>query len=132
MTPESLAAGHAPLLDGLAELRALARQVLDAHRAEDGRRLHEVSALVADLVEDLALHLRCERDAEFAPVRAFRKDHAQVRLLLADLRRHTQGFTPPRGACATWCELWGRLAQFEAGLLAQMDREETFKAPSGA
>ncbi|HUJ29211.1 MAG TPA: hemerythrin domain-containing protein [Myxococcales bacterium] len=126
MTAESLAAGHAPLLGELAALRALARQVLEAHRAEDGRRLHEVSALVADLLEDLAQHLRDERDAAFAPAAALRGDHEQVRLLLADLRRHTQGFSPPRGACVTWRELWVRLAAFDARLVAQMDLEEKF------
>ncbi|MGZ6144313.1 MAG: hypothetical protein ACXWLM_13310, partial [Myxococcales bacterium] len=91
VTLDSLAAAHAPLLDELSELRKLARQVLEAHRAEDGRRLHEVSALVADL------------------------------------RRHTQGFTPPRGACSTWRELWERLSKLEALLLLQMDREEQFQ-----
>lgn len=129
MTAESLAAGHAPLLDELAALRALARQVLEAHRSEDGRRLHEVSALVADLLEDLGLHLRDERDAAFAPAAALRADHAQVRMLLDDLRRQTRGFAPPRGACPTWRELWARLAAFDARLVAQMDLEERFSAP---
>ncbi len=128
MTLDTLAAGHAHLLPELEESRALSRQVLDAHRSEDGRRLREVSALVADLLEDLALHLRDERDARFAPARTLREDHAQVRRLLADLRRHTDGFTPPPGACTAWRELWARLAAFEAHMLAQMDLEETFRA----
>ena len=136
VTLDSLAAAHAPLLDELSELLKLARQVLEAHRAEDGRRLHEVSALVADLLEDLAMHLRDERDAAFALSPPLRDDHAQARLLLADLRRHTQGFTPPRGACSTWRELWERLSKLEALLLAQMDQEEQFQSglprkPSG-
>jgi iron-sulfur cluster repair protein YtfE (RIC family) len=128
MTAEALAAGHAPLLHEAGALRALARQVLEAHRAEDGRRLHEVSALVADLLEDLLLHLRDERDAAFAPAAMLRGDHDQVRLLLADLRRQTRGFSPPRGACSTWRELWARLAALETRLLAQMDLEESFTA----
>ncbi len=112
-----------PLLNEVSHLRTLARQVLDAHRAEDGRRLHEVSALVADLLEDLAVHLPDERQAR-APNALLRHDHAQVRLLLADLRRHTGGFVPPRGACASWRELWLRLAKLEALLLAKIDQEE--------
>ncbi len=113
-----------PLLVELAELRALARQVLDAHRAEDGRRLHEVSAVVADLLEDLTVHFRDERAAQFRPSAALRDDHAQVRLLLDDLRCLTRGFTTPKGACSTWRELWDRLAALETTLLQRMDREE--------
>ena len=126
MTAQDLTAGHAPLVAELARLRRLARQVLDAHRAQDGRLLHEVFALVADLLEDLDPHLRDEEHASFAPHRELRQDHEQVRLLLADLRRHTQGFRAPDGACATWRELWRRLAAFEDALLRQMRREEDF------
>ncbi len=126
MTAEKLALAHAPLVRELADLRALARQVLDAHRDRDGRHLHEVFALVADLLEDLDPHLRDEEQASFAPRRQLRRDHAQVRLLLADLRRHAQGYRLPGGACATWGELWQRLAAFEDALLRQMRREEDF------
>ena len=128
MTVESLAAEHQPLLRELEELRTLAKMVLEAHRVEDSRRLHELSALVADLVEDLALHLHDERKAQFARLRTLAEDHAQVRLLLADLRRLTHGYTPPPGACETWRELGARLAAFEVRLLAQMDLEEEFSA----
>lgn len=133
MTANELAAGHAPLLPELADLRALARQVLEAHRAEDGRRLHEVFALVADLLEDLQGHLLEEERASFAPRRELLRDHGQVRLLLGDLRRQTQGYRPPRGACTAWIELWLRLAAFEGVLLQQVGREEDFggAAPPG-
>ena len=126
MTVQELTSGHAPLVGELGRLRRLARQVLDAHRAEDGKRLHEVFALVADLLEDLDPHLRDEEQASFAPHRELRLDHEQVRLLLADLRRHTQGFRAPDRACAAWRELWRRLAAFEGALLRQMRREEDF------
>lgn len=128
MTAESLAAGHEPLLRELGELRALAKQVLEAHRAEDGRRLHELSALVADLLDDLDLHLRDEERADFAERRELRRDHAQLRMLLGDLRRQTQGYCAPHGACATLRELWRRLSAYEDLLLGQMRREEEFVA----
>jgi iron-sulfur cluster repair protein YtfE (RIC family) len=126
MTVQELTAAHAPLMRELAELRGLARQVLDAHRAQDGRRLHEVFALVVDLLEDLDLHLRDEEQASFAPRRELRRDHAQVRLLLADLRRHTEGSRVPADAYVTWCALWRGLAAFEDALLRQMRREDDF------
>ena len=126
MTPQGLAAHHAPLLRELRALRALAGQVLRAHEAECGKRLHEVWALIADLLEDLEPHLRDEEDAEFAANRELRFDHAQVRLLLEDLRCQTRGYRPPEGACSTWSELWRRLGALDGALREQMRTEEDF------
>ena len=103
------------LLPDLAGLRALARQVLEAHEAEDGPRLREVAALIADLLEDLSPC--CER----VPAE---RDHAQLRLLLADLRCLTHGYHAPEGSCATWRELWQRLAALEEALLHEIEAEQ--------
>ncbi len=132
MTPQLLAATQTAIVNDLLDVRTLSRQVLDAHRAEDGRRLHEVCELISDLLEHLEEHLRVERRAAFAPLRILREDHVQVRLLLSDLRCLTCGFTAPEGACDTWRKLWGRLASLEARLLAQLALEESFRAPSAA
>jgi len=126
MTSQTLAARHAPLLEELQSLRALARQVLRAHEAESGRRLHEVWALIADLLEDLEPHIREEEEAGFAPQRRLRCDHAQVCVLLEDLRCQTHGYQPPEGACGAWKELWQRLSAFDAALREQIEREERF------
>ncbi len=128
MTAEALAAGHLPLLREVGELRMLARRVLEAHRAEDGKRLREVRALISDLLEDLECHLRDEEAARFAPNAELRRDHAQVRLLLADLRRHTDGYRAQAGACGACLELWRRLAGLDEALCAQLSREEDFTA----
>lgn len=128
MTKERLSATHAPLLRELRALRSLAGQVLRAHEAECGKRLHEVRALIADLLEDLEPHLREEEDADFAASRELRLDHAQVRLLLEDLRCLTHGYRPPESACATWVELWRRLGAFDEALCEQMRTEEAFSA----
>ena len=126
MTAQGLSARHGPLLRELRSLRALAGQVLRAHEAECGKRLHEVRDLIADLLEDLEPHLRDEEDVAFAANRELRFDHAQVRLLLEDLRCLTHGYRPPTAACATWSELWRRLGAFDEALCEQMRTEEEF------
>ncbi len=128
MTSEALATYHATILEELRSLKALARKVLDAHRAEAGKELHEVWDLVADLLEDLGLHLREEEEAAFAARSELRGDHVQVRLLLRELRQVTRTHPPPTGACAAWIELWQRLGDLDEALSAQMWREEEFAA----
>ena len=126
-----VATHHRYLHDELAPLEALAEKVEGVH----GRRhaeLATVRRLVHELRADLEPHLAKEervlfpairalyagrRDFSFGtvanPIRVMSAEHDRAGELLAQLRDATGGYVAPPDACASYAQLYDRLATLE-------------------
>jgi regulator of cell morphogenesis and NO signaling len=126
-----VATHHEYLHDELPLLHALASRVRDVHSARHPE-LHEVARLVAALRADLEPHLAKEEQVLFpairrladgglppfgpitSPIRVMEAEHEQAGELLVELRAASGGYQPPEDACASYRQLYERLASLEA------------------
>ena len=129
---------HQYTREELATFAPLAAKVLSVH-GERRPELVEVVSLVRELTADLLPHMLKEDQVLFPyvaqleaaaenggpaptpffgtvknPVRMMMLEHDRVGELLGSLRTVTGDYTPPESACFSYCELYRRLAEFEA------------------
>jgi len=137
MTRKIVTTYHVYTREELQALAPLANNVLSVH-GESRPELVEVVVLVRDLTNDMLPHMLKEEQVLFPyveqleaaesehrpaptpffgtvrnPVRMMMLEHDRVNELLARLRAVTADFTPPESACASYRELYRRLAEFE-------------------
>lgn len=117
---------HRPLDEELPRLTALAEKVWRVHGPEHGEVIEPVVRTFFALRDELVPHMHKEENVLFpwiragrgatagAPVRVMLAEHDVAGALLADLRRLTDDFVAPPGACGSWQALWAGLAQLEA------------------
>lgn len=131
---------HKNVRQELPRLVEMAHRIAEKH-GDRAPELQRVASLVTELHADMTEHLRKEEQVLFpyiaqvdeAPALAFRppqqcfsrigqpvfmmvQEHEQARLLLAELRRLTNDFTPPTWACATFAALYAGLQRFSSNL----------------
>lgn len=132
---------HAPMADELERLLGMAAKVHRVHGDKDPARLRGVLETVLSLQDELLPHLQKEERILFpwiqqgmgaqagAPIRVMHAEHEAAGTLLATLRRLTDDYTPPKGACTTWRALWFGLKQFEADLMDHIHLENNILFP---
>jgi regulator of cell morphogenesis and NO signaling len=125
---------HTYLRRELPRLGELMGKVVAAHGAAHPE-VHHVAVLLRELTDDLLPHLAKEEQVLFPlaiqllgaveaaafhcgsvanPIRVMHAEHDRAGELLASLRDHTAGYTPPGDACPTWRALYAGLADLEA------------------
>lgn len=125
---------HAYLHETLPTLRALAAKVHDVHGGRHAE-LADVHRLVDAIADDIGPHLRKEETVLFPacrrldaaqaavawpfgvignPVRVMESEHETVGALLDELRTATGGYAVPEDGCASYHQLYERLAALEA------------------
>ena len=119
---------HEPLREDLPRLVAMAQKVLQVHGARDPVRLGLLEALVRDIADELLPHMQKEEAVLFPwlraghlarvamPIEVMRREHEVAGAQLAELRRLTDDYAVPPGACATWRGLWQGLETLDREL----------------
>jgi regulator of cell morphogenesis and NO signaling len=136
---------HAPLRDELPRLDAMAAKVARVHGAK-APHLMRVEALVAELTEDLTLHMQKEERMLFPAISAMEGDralfiaigvpidvmegeHDRAGEILAELRNITGGYVAPAWACGTFQALYQGLAQLESDMHVHVHLENNVLFP---
>ncbi len=137
---------HDYLREALPFLRALASKVAAVH-GHDGPHLVTIRDTVARLHESLIAHLDEEEHVTFPAIlaaeqgeaatqptlakalREMRDEHHGVAELLVELRRASNDFTLPSGACNSYRTLYAELEQLEADTHRHVHIENHILAP---
>ncbi|MBI5494504.1 MAG: iron-sulfur cluster repair di-iron protein [Deltaproteobacteria bacterium] len=137
-----IATHHAYLRGALPFLRPLAAKVARTH-GEHNPRLEEVSALVAQLTQELVPHLDFEEESLFpllmarsadAPrvareLASMTQEHHAVGDLLQRMRAATEDFRVPEWACTSYRTLFTELERLEGDILRHVHLENHVLAP---
>ncbi|MBZ0111326.1 MAG: iron-sulfur cluster repair di-iron protein [Thermoanaerobaculia bacterium] len=117
---------HQPLREELPRLESMVRKVVRVHRDRNPERLDALLKTFLRLEAELQEHMTEEEDVLFpeiilhgeasSPTEPFVDDHRVVGEALAELRRLTDDYVVPEGACNTWRALWFGLAELEQSL----------------
>ena len=131
---------HAPLREDLVRIEAMANRVVQVHGHRDDR-LEALLDVVLALRADLEPHLEKEEivlfpsilsgrgaDAE-GPIAKMRLEHDEVAALLVRVRRLTDDYAVPSGACATWRALWMGLSDLDRELREHIALENNVLFP---
>lgn len=142
---------HAFVRDALTRLDSVMPRVLAAHGASDPR-LHELSEVFARFAAEMRDHMireervlfpwlrRLDRRTELnvgppwsvqRPISCMVHDHDDAGRELAEMRALTDGFTPPAGACATYCSMLALLAGLERDTHVHIHKENAILFPAG-
>jgi regulator of cell morphogenesis and NO signaling len=128
--------------------------VLNAHSEAHGQLLRQLSVLFAGLKTELQVHMQKEesvlfpfvRAAEMSasagrglphspfgtvrnPIRMMEHEHDSAGDALAAMRRLTNNYELPEGACNTWRALYGGLAELESDLHLHIHLENNILFP---
>jgi regulator of cell morphogenesis and NO signaling len=154
MDPVSLvdhivATHHRYLWDELPRLTALLERICTVH-GERHPELYAVAACYAELRADLEPHLLKEERVLFPmirelavssglppfhcgtlrnPISVMLREHDQAGQLLAQLRRLTDGYTPPADGCATYAVCFAAMAELEADTHLHIHKENNVLFP---
>lgn len=116
---------HASLKEELPRLEMMAKKVNAVHGEKDPERLQTIETVFCEMKEELLSHMMKEEQILFPmiangqganandPVSAMEHEHDSAGDALRTLRKLTNDFTPPEGACNTWRALWHGLAALE-------------------
>jgi regulator of cell morphogenesis and NO signaling len=144
---------HAFVRSEIPRLEQLAQKVVTRHAATHCELL-PIQQLVASLSEDLLRHLDKEEIILFPyivnlernlptcgprslacfgtvrnPVRAMMAEHDAAGAALSEIRSLSHGFTPPAGACPTYCGFYQALSDFERDLHRHVHLENNILFP---
>ena len=132
---------HVPLREELPRLEAMANKVLEVHGEKDPVRLKGVRDTIVALKSELMLHMVKEEEILFpmiaagqgasamGPVSVMEAEHADAGNMLRRLSDLTDQYTPPEGACNTWCALWAGLEDLEKALHVHIHLENNILFP---
>ncbi len=148
LTGHIVARYHVPLRTEVPRIRGLFEKVLNAHGGRD-QRLGRAAAVFSRIAADLIPHMDKEEGILFPwtralengqsfgpmpmavnqPIACMEREHEEVGECLTELRRLTDGFTPPDYACATWRALLGSLYEFEQEMHRHIHLENSILHP---
>ncbi len=145
---------HAPLRADLPRLDALAERALDAHGDGTLAPFSAIAAQLGALRAELLSHMQKEEVVLFPainrlerasldgsgakdqpcgsiayPIRAMVHEHVEAAGHLAELRRLTEGYRVPDGACGTVISLFTGLEELESELLRHIHLENEILFP---
>ncbi|MDF1837781.1 MAG: iron-sulfur cluster repair di-iron protein, partial [Planctomycetota bacterium] len=120
---------HAPQSEELDRILAMTQKVHAVHGDKDQTTFDELLKTVTLMHGDLAQHFLKEEQilfpailegngatAAMGPIPVMESEHEEVGEMLRTIRRLTNDYTVPEGACNTWTALWHALADIERGL----------------
>lgn len=131
---------HRPLDEELPRIEGLARKV---HRVHGERHPSLITVLSSYLLlkRELELHMRKEEEVLFPlirsgrgemahmPVSVMESEHEEAGGHLRDLRKATDDYQLPDGACNTWRALWHALEDLERSLHEHIHLENNILFP---
>lgn len=139
---------HLPLREELPRLESMARKVARVHGEKDPERLGGLLETYLQLESEIEDHMAREEADLFpeilshqegrsedgdggapVPVARFVDDHSEVGKGLARIRRLTDDFRVPDGACNTWRALWHGLEALEQSLHQHIHLENNVLFP---
>lgn len=132
---------HVPLKEELPRIEAMARKVHQVHGDKDPERLARLLQVYLGLKAELDQHLLKEEQILFpmiraghgtmadGPIHVMEAEHESAGEALAELRRLTDGYRVPAGACNTWRALWHALEALERDLHAHISLENNVLHP---
>ncbi len=124
---------HTYVREAVPVLRAFIQKVAHVHGAQRPE-LVEIEALFEALATELAEHMASEEGAAFPRIKALsdgratggpplgdlvgdlETEHEGAGALMAEIRRLSDGYTPPDDACATYRATFAKLEEFEDDL----------------
>ena len=133
---------HRPATLELSDLISMAERV-EARHGEKPQCPKGLTALLNRWSEDLLSHMQKEERVLFplflgghsknarAPVQVMEAEHSAHGEALTEIRRLTDNFFPPEGACSTWRALYLRLESFERDLMEHIALEQEVLFPRG-
>ena len=143
---------HRYVREALPLLRELSTRVAKVH-GKSRPELAVVRDLVTELATELESHMQAEEEQVFPDIRrlvsargdgatelpeigdsigAMEADHEHAGEIMARLRRVSDGFTPPEGACTTYRATYANLAGFEEDLHRHVHLENNVLFPRAA
>jgi len=132
---------HQPLAEELPRIDEMARKVYSVHGEKDPETLKDLMETFAALRAELESHMAKEEQILFpmikagqgamagGPVSVMEHEHASAGAALAHLKRLTNDYTVPEGACMTWTALWHALADLETSLHEHIHLENNILFP---
>ena len=135
-----LAHHHAYLRAEFPRLRSRMAAVRAAHGERDGATLEELDRVLADLQQELEMHMHKEEFILFPairrgepwirqPIEVMEMEHECAGEALGSLRRLTSGHQPPEHACATHRALYAGLEELERDLHVHIHLENNILFP---
>jgi len=150
---------HRYVRETLPVLRQFSEKVARVH-GEQRTELVEIHSLVEKLTEELSEHMAHEETLLFPYIkklaaagrnpgahprparptledrgdvlRAMEEDHDQAGELMRQIRHLSDDFTPPEGACRTYCATFATLEEFEEDLHRHVHLENNLLFPAAA
>ncbi len=120
---------HDPQREELDRILAMTQKVHSVHGDKDQAMFDELLRTVSAMHADLAQHFLKEEQilfpaildgngamAAMGPIPVMEDEHEEVGNMLRTIRRLTNDYTVPQGACNTWTALWHALADIESQL----------------
>lgn len=131
---------HQPLREELPRLTAMLDKVISRHGNRHGDMLHALRGTFAPLRDEILEHMQKEDLVLFPAIRArhrdvatpievMEQDHAAAGAALAELRRITDDYQPPAGACPTFQGLFYGMAQLERDMHLHIHLENNILFP---
>ena len=136
-----IAAYHQPLGEELPRLELMARKVNRVHGDKMPEVLPELLATLLALKAELEAHMMKEEQILFplirkgqgargsAPMLVMEDEHESAGRALEKLRRLTNDYTAPEGACNTWRALWVGLEHLETDMHEHIHLENNILFP---
>ncbi len=117
---------HVPQREEIDRILAMTQKVHSVHGDKDQAMFDELLKTVTAMHTDLAQHFLKEEQILFpgildgngamlamGPIPVMESEHEEVGDMLRAIRRLTNDFTVPEGACGTWTALWHAFADLE-------------------
>lgn len=152
LTDHIVTVHHDFLREALPRLERLVERVEKVH-GRHRPELAQVKAIFAGTKSELELHMLKEEQVLFPafreldrlqvlprlhcgsvrnPISVMEHEHQTSKAAMARIRELTGGYTPPEGACATWCAMLDGLAELETDLHVHIYKEDELLFPRAA
>lgn len=144
---------HAYVKKAIPQILPLAQKVADVH-GEHHAEVIRINELFKDLAEELLAHMQKEEQILFpyiknlvvdqsvgkcsdtscfgtvaGPISVMEQEHENAGVILKELFRLSDGYTPPEDACNTFRVLFGKLKEFEDDLHRHIHLENNILFP---
>lgn len=144
---------HQYVSKAIPQILPLAQKVADVH-GENHAEVIQINELFQDLAEELLSHMQkeeqilfpfikelaasqsagnCAEDSCFGtvagPISVMEQEHENAGVILKELFRLSDGYTPPEDACNTFRVLFGKLKEFEDDLHRHIHLENNILFP---
>jgi regulator of cell morphogenesis and NO signaling len=130
---------HARHREQMPDLAEMAERIETVHFGDENLP-GGLSTLLRRMIGEMEVHMKKEELILFPtirrggagaaePIAAMRADHDDQDGEVAEIRRITNGLTPPEGACKTWTRLYAGLDEFLSDLEAHLALENDVLFP---